>query len=158
MATRAVGHVSGDFKRHAERAGIDPARVSRGSISSSGGRLTAAVPIPPAGEAAPPAAGDLPAGFSATGYSAADFGTFSDLELWQLFQNSSDERAFAELYQRHKAEIYTYCLRMMSGDRDRANDVFQEVFIRAFEKAGQFRMGANVAGWLFMIARNLCLN
>ncbi len=86
------------------------------------------------------------------------FHAFSDLELWQLFQKSGDERAFAELYNRHKDEIYTYCLRMMSGDRDKANDVFQEVFIRAFEKAAQFRDGTNVAGWLYMIARNMCLN
>ncbi len=89
---------------------------------------------------------------------SGEFSKFSDLELWQLFQKSSDERAFAELYQRHKADLYTYCLRMMSGDRDKASDIFQEVFIRAFEKSAQFRSGTNIAGWLYMIARNMCLN
>lgn len=47
---------------------------------------------------------------------------------------------------------------MMSGDRDKASDVFQEVFIRSFERADQFRSGENVAGWIYSIARNMCLN
>jgi RNA polymerase sigma-70 factor, ECF subfamily len=68
------------------------------------------------------------------------------------------DRAFAELYRRHKSEIYTYCLRMMNRDREAANDLFQEVFVRAYERAAQFRSGNNVRGWLYTIARNLCLN
>ena len=84
--------------------------------------------------------------------------TFSDVELLASFVHSGNESAFAELYGRHKAEIYTYCLRMMSGDSDRASDVFQEVFIKAFEKAKQFRNGSNVIGWIYTIARNMCLN
>ena len=84
--------------------------------------------------------------------------TFSDVELLASFCKTDNEAAFAELYSRHKAEIYTYCLRMMSGDADRASDVFQEVFIKAFEKAKQFRNGSNVVGWIYTIARNMCLN
>jgi len=83
---------------------------------------------------------------------------FSDVELLTAFQTEANEAAFAELYRRHKPDIYTYCLRMMAGDRDRASDIFQEVFIKAFEKAEQFRSGTNVVGWLYMIARNQCLN
>lgn len=71
---------------------------------------------------------------------------------------SNSDRAFAELYRRHKSEIFTYCLRMMGRDRDAASDLFQEVFIRAYERAEQFRSGSNVRGWLYTIARNLCLN
>jgi RNA polymerase sigma-70 factor (ECF subfamily) len=83
---------------------------------------------------------------------------FSDADLLSSFVQSGNESAFAELYGRHKAEVYTYCLRMMAGDADRASDVFQEVFIKTFEKADQFRNGSNVAGWIFTIARNMCLN
>src|SRR5579871_3931815 len=109
---------------------------------------------------------------SAAGYSitsAMDIGGASDHELLVASTGSDradgrgqavaiSDRAFAELYRRHKAEIYTYCLRMVSRDRDLASDLFQEVFIRAYERAGQFRTGSNVRGWLFTIARNLCLN
>ncbi len=84
--------------------------------------------------------------------------SLADVELLEAFRARHDEAAFAELYRRHKAEIYTYCLRMMAGDRDKASDVFQEVFIKAFEKSSQFREGTNVVGWIYMIARNLCLN
>jgi len=156
------------LSRHLERtgggAGAIHARVSNAGLHAPGAHASGGSPrqapenqsILPSVEHRPlPAAGEpFPAGH----LPVAEFSQFSDLELWQLFQKSSDERAFAELYQRHKDEIYTYCLRMMSGDPDKANDVFQEVFIRAFERADQFRSGANVAGWLYTIARNMCLN
>lgn len=81
----------------------------------------------------------------------------TDLELLLSFQQG-DERAFVELYQRRKAELYTFCLRMLGGDRDMASDAFQETFIKVYEKADTFKSGTNVLGWLFMIARNTCLN
>ena len=99
---------------------------------------------------------------------AATFSDASDHELLLASMQSARaaaghdkakaDRAFAELYRRHKSEIYTYCLRMMNRDREAASDLFQEVFIRAYEKAAQFRSGSNVRGWLYTIARNLCLN
>ena len=133
MATRMVGHVSRHTVRHTRVGGVH-ARVSNTKLATSGGRLVSEAPAR-VEQASEPAAGQ--AVLASAGYPSptAEFRKFSDLELWQLFQRSSDERAFAELYQRHKDEIYTYCLRMMSGDRDKANDVFQEVFIRAFERA-----------------------
>jgi RNA polymerase sigma-70 factor (ECF subfamily) len=73
-------------------------------------------------------------------------------------KDTKADQAFAELYRRHKQEIYTYCLRMMNRDREAASDLFQEVFVRAYERAEQFRSGSNVRGWLYTIARNLCLN
>jgi RNA polymerase sigma-70 factor (ECF subfamily) len=84
-------------------------------------------------------------------------GVRSDVELLHAFQ-LGDERAFAELYTRRKREIYTFCVRMLGGDRDLANDAFQETFIKVYEKGDSFRSGSNVMGWLFMIARNTCLN
>lgn len=156
MAARMVGHASRNAARHT-RVGVIHARVSNARFQASGGPLVSEAPR--VGQASPPAVGQpSPAVPPPVGLPSAEFSKFSDHELWQLFQKSSDERAFAELYQRHKDEIYTYCLRMMSGDRDKASDVFQEVFIRSFERADQFRSGENVAGWIYSIARNMCLN
>jgi RNA polymerase sigma-70 factor, ECF subfamily len=81
----------------------------------------------------------------------------SDVELLRAFQEG-DEQAFAELYVRHKSEVYTYCLRMVDGDPDVASDAFQEVWIKVYEKGSTFRDGSNVMGWLYMVARNTCLN
>jgi len=163
-----VGHVSGAVARRGKSIGsssgtrLIQARVSNAGISPSSAATTPA--IRSAEQAITVAAKPRGAAVSPTGMeprpltTTAEFHKFSDLELWHSFQNSGDERAFAELYNRHKADIYTYCLRMMSGDPDKASDIFQEVFIRAFEKSEQFRTGTNVAGWLYMIARNMCLN
>src|SRR5436190_17985177 len=81
----------------------------------------------------------------------------SDLELLTAFRKG-DERAFAEFYTRYKSEIYTFCLRMLGGDSAEAGDAFQETFIKVYEKIDTFRYGANVRGWLYMIARNVALN
>ncbi len=147
-------------------SGLSHARISNG-IHASGGVL--AFPHPsdrpaierparerPIGERAEQAA-PLPAAPEGD-VAETEFKACSNAELLQLFAQSRDEQAFAELYYRHKSEIYTYCVRMMSGDRDKASDIFQEVFIRVFERAEQFRIGSNVAGWLYTIARNQCLN
>jgi RNA polymerase sigma-70 factor, ECF subfamily len=81
----------------------------------------------------------------------------SDVELLSLFK-AGEERAFAELYNRYKAEIYTFCLRMLGGNTGEAGDAFQESFIKVYEKAATFTYGENVRGWLYMIARNVALN
>src|SRR4051812_46504080 len=72
----------------------------------------------------------------------------SDLELLTAFR-AGDERAFAEFYTRYKAEIYTFCLRMLGGDSAEAGDAFQETFIKVYEKIDTFRYGENVRGWLY---------
>ncbi len=84
-------------------------------------------------------------------------GERSDRQLLEAFQ-AGEERAFAELYTRYKAEIYTFCLRMLGGDSAEAGDAFQETFIKVYEKCSTFTYGENVRGWLYMIARNVALN
>lgn len=131
----------------------DPGRpVTRPELAAGPGK---AVRVPVNGNGKASGGGGESGGKDATSH--ASHSELSNFELLCKFRGG-DERAFAEIYRRHKAEVYTYCLRMMSGDRDQASDLFQEVFIKAFEKADQFRVGTNVTGWIYMIARNLCLN
>ena len=80
-----------------------------------------------------------------------------DHELLQRFQQG-DEEGYVELYLRRQAEIYTFCLRLASGDRDFASDLFQETFIKVFRKAHTFHEGTNVLGWLYTIVRTTYLN
>lgn len=68
-----------------------------------------------------------------------------------------DQAAFRTLYDRYKAQLFIYCLRMMN-DRDAAKDVLQDVFIRVHTNRDKFEPGTNFAGWIHTIARNLCLN
>jgi RNA polymerase sigma-70 factor (ECF subfamily) len=45
----------------------------------------------------------------------------------------------------------------MVNSRERAEDVYQEIFIRIARKRDLFK-GGSFASWLFAISRNLCLN
>lgn len=68
-----------------------------------------------------------------------------------------DPVAFRLLYDRYKAQIFIYCLRMLN-DRDRAKDVLQEVFIRMHTRRETYEPGTNFNGWIHTIARNLSIN
>lgn len=82
-----------------------------------------------------------------------------DAELFYRLSESKEtaEAAFAELYARYGGRVFAYCLRFL-GQRDEAQDVYQETFIRFYESAQQKREMTNVPGYLLKIARNLCLN
>jgi RNA polymerase sigma-70 factor (ECF subfamily) len=79
----------------------------------------------------------------------------SDEQLMGEFKGG-EERAFVELYNRYNRRVYAYCIRMLNS-KERAEDLFQEVFIRVSRKRHRFEAGS-FSAWLFAIARNLCLN
>ena len=79
-----------------------------------------------------------------------------DQELMQDFQQGNTE-AFVELYRRYKQGLWLYCLKMV-GDESGASDVFQEVLVKVIYKKESYSGNGSVAGWLFKIARNHCLN
>jgi len=68
-----------------------------------------------------------------------------------------DEQAFAELMRRHRGPIVNYVHRLI-GDRDRAEDLAQEVFLRVYRHAGTYRVTARFTTWLYTIASNLGKN
>ena len=49
-----------------------------------------------------------------------------------------DRRAFERLCRAHVNKIYTLCARMVN-DRDKAEELTQDVFVRAWDKLSQFR-------------------
>lgn len=69
---------------------------------------------------------------------------------------AGDERAFAELYQRHVARIYALCLRL-EADQQRAAERTQDVFVRAWERLGTFRGESSFGTWLHRLAVNLVI-
>jgi len=61
-------------------------------------------------------------------------------------------------YAAHGPELYRFALRHL-GDRGAAQDVVQEVFLRAWRSAGSFDPAlASLRTWLFAIARNLLVD
>lgn len=70
---------------------------------------------------------------------------------------SERRRRFNELYALYDRRILAYCI-YVTGDRDMANDIYQEVFVKAYQSLHTLRESGKEANWLFRIARNQCLN
>lgn len=68
-----------------------------------------------------------------------------------------DRRAFERLYRANVDRVFSVCVRMV-GDRARAEDLTQDVFVRCWEKLGTFRGDAQFSTWLHRLAVNVVLN
>ena len=64
---------------------------------------------------------------------------------------------FEPFYRAHVGRVYALCLRM-AGDRGRAEELTQDVFVRAGEKRAGFRGASLVSTWLHRLAVNVVLN
>jgi RNA polymerase sigma-70 factor, ECF subfamily len=80
----------------------------------------------------------------------------TDEELLAEYQQG-DPGAFESLLRRHRAPLFTFLLRML-GDRERAEDLAQETFLRIVKGAQGWEHRARFQTWLFTIARNLCVD
>lgn len=67
-----------------------------------------------------------------------------------------DERAATALVERHAAALARYVGSL--GERDAADDVVQDTFVRAFASLEQFRGDSSLRTWLFTIARRLVVD
>ncbi len=65
-----------------------------------------------------------------------------------------DRRAFEQLYRLHVARVYGLCLRL-SGDAGRAEELTQDVFVRAWQRLHSFRGASRLASWLHRLTVNL---
>jgi RNA polymerase sigma factor (sigma-70 family) len=72
------------------------------------------------------------------------------------FVAAGDETAFEAIYHRHHSSLLAFC-RHFLGDRQDAEDVLQQTFLRAHRALDAGRLPDSVRPWLFTIARNRCL-
>lgn len=70
---------------------------------------------------------------------------------------SGDRGAFERLYRDNVNRVYSLCTRMVS-DRERAEELTQDVFVRAWEKLHLFRGESSFSTWLHRLTVNLVLN
>ena len=68
-----------------------------------------------------------------------------------------DVGAFEALYRSHRGRVYGLCLRM-AGNPTLAEDLAQEVFIRAWQKLATFRGESAFSSWLHRLAVNVVLS
>jgi RNA polymerase sigma-70 factor (ECF subfamily) len=69
---------------------------------------------------------------------------------------AGDTRAFETIYRRLVGRIYALCMRM-SRDPQRAEELTQDVFVRAWERMGSFRGESKFTTWLHRLAVNVVL-
>src|SRR5674476_980002 len=70
---------------------------------------------------------------------------------------AGDRRAFERLYRLHVARVFSLCARMVNG-RTRAEELTQDVFVRAWEKLYLFRDESAFGTWLHRLTVNVVLN
>lgn len=71
--------------------------------------------------------------------------------------DTSADARLAAIYREYSGQIHTYAYHLL-GNQEDADDVTQEVFIRAYARLGQLREQASLRSWLYRIATNLCMD
>ncbi|HEY4131606.1 MAG TPA: RNA polymerase sigma factor [Gemmatimonadaceae bacterium] len=67
-----------------------------------------------------------------------------------------DERAFASLVEAYQPRVFRWAF-ALSGDRDDAEDIAQEVFVRVYRKLAGFRGDGPFDAWLYRITRRVAM-
>src|SRR5260370_1035141 len=80
----------------------------------------------------------------------------SDVQL-MLDVKAGDEQSFALLLQRYRRPLVNFLYRMVR-EREEAEDLAQEVFLRVYRARKDYVPSAKFTTWLFRIATNLALN
>ncbi|MBA2670147.1 MAG: sigma-70 family RNA polymerase sigma factor [Gemmatimonadetes bacterium] len=82
--------------------------------------------------------------------------TLDDSALVTAFL-AGDERGFSELVERYQTRLLNFVYRTI-GDRERAEDLVQEVFIRVYRHLHRFDRSKKFSTWAYTIASNLAKN
>ena len=70
---------------------------------------------------------------------------------------AGNQQAFEALVIRHQASILNLVYRFI-GDRTKAQDLAQEVFLRVWQAAKSYKPEAKFTTWIYRITANLCFN
>jgi RNA polymerase sigma-70 factor (ECF subfamily) len=68
-----------------------------------------------------------------------------------------NKKSFEELIRRYFPRLLNFINRYI-GDRQRAEDLTQEVFIRVYKSAAKYKAQSKFQTWIFTIAKNLSVN
>ncbi len=66
-------------------------------------------------------------------------------------------RAFSDLVDSYKDMVFTLSVRML-GNREEAEEVSQDVFIKVFKSLQNFKGDSKLSTWVYRIAYNTCLD
>lgn len=83
--------------------------------------------------------------------------TTTDEQELLLRLREGDERAFEHVYQKYSARIFGNTLKLLK-DKEAAEDILQEVFIKAWQNRAEIAVDKSFGSYLFTIAKHLVYN
>jgi RNA polymerase sigma factor (sigma-70 family) len=81
----------------------------------------------------------------------------SDEQLVALFRAGHDE-AFGTIHDRYRARLFGYARQMLGGSKSDAEDVLQDVFLRAYDALRVDGREVLLRAWLYRVAHNRCID
>lgn len=78
----------------------------------------------------------------------------SCVEIMQSSNKAKAQDAFNQIYKRYKSPIYFKALKFVKMDKEVAEDLTQEVFVKIFEKIESYDFSVVFSTWLYKIATN----
>jgi RNA polymerase sigma factor (sigma-70 family) len=81
----------------------------------------------------------------------------SDEQLVALFRAGHDE-AFGTIHDRYRQRLFAYARQMLGGSRPDAEDVLQDVFLRAYDALRVDGRPVLLRAWLYRVAHNRCID
>lgn len=81
----------------------------------------------------------------------------SDRDLLERTLDDDDLEAYGDLVRRYQTSVFSVCYRLM-GERQGAEDMAQETFMRAYARLETFDLDRPFGPWIRRVAANLCYN
>ena len=80
----------------------------------------------------------------------------TDSELVEIVRNSDQER-YGEIIERYQGKLFAYLFRLI-GSRDEAQDILQDVFLKAYRNLQSYDEARKFSSWIYRIAHNEAVN
>ncbi|MCW2989411.1 MAG: polymerase, sigma-24 subunit, subfamily [Solirubrobacterales bacterium] len=81
----------------------------------------------------------------------------SDEQLVGLFRSGSED-AFRVIHDRYRQRLFAYSRQMLGGSGSDAEDVMQDVFMRAYRALRVDARPVSLRAWLYRVAHNRCID
>ena len=80
----------------------------------------------------------------------------SDNELVEIVRKKNQER-YAEIVERYEKKLFIYLYRLV-GNKEEAQDLLQDVFIKAYRNLNSYDVSRKFSSWIYRIAHNEAVN
>ena len=80
-----------------------------------------------------------------------------DIEKLLRAIDAKDVKALNTLYDLYGSQVYSLCYSVVQN-RETAEEVTQDVFMKVWHKVEQYQLGTNFRAWLLRITRNLAID